>query len=82
MIIRQYEYKKLKTKMKNAQSDLKEKEELLMQELQKKINIRNQVLQNEFENYINDVDEKTSTMIFVKKQSSFFFEKNHIINEE
>jgi hypothetical protein len=82
MIIRQYEYKKLKMKMKNAQSDLKEKEELSMQELQKKIDIRNQVLQDEFDNYINDVDENASTMTSVRKQSSFFSKKkkNHLTN--
>jgi hypothetical protein len=81
MIIRQYEYKKLKMKMKNAQSDLKEKEKLSMQKLQKKIDIRNQVLQDESDNYINDVDENASTMTFVRKQSSFFSKKkNHLTN--
>jgi hypothetical protein len=66
MIIRQYDYKKNELKsLHDTQSNLKEKEDRLKQKLRKKINIRNEALQNEFDNYINDVDENASTLTSV-----------------
>jgi hypothetical protein len=66
MIIRQYDYKENELKsLHDIQSNLKEKENRFKQKLRKKIDIRNEVLQNELDNYINDVDENASTLTFV-----------------
>ncbi len=66
MIIRQYDYKENELKsLHDTQSDLKEKEDRFKQELKKKIDIRNEALQNELDNYINDVDENASTLTSV-----------------
>jgi hypothetical protein len=67
MIIRQYDYKKNELKsLHDTQSNLKKKEERFKQELQKKIDIRNEVLQNEFDSYINDVNESASTLTSIR----------------
>ncbi len=66
MIIRPYDYKENELKsLHNTQSSLKEKEDRFKQKLKKKIDIRNEALQNEFDNYINNVDENASTLTFV-----------------
>jgi vacuolar-type H+-ATPase subunit I/STV1 len=67
MIIRQYDYKKNELKsLHDTQSNLKEKEERFKQKLQKKIDIRNEALQNELDSYINDVNESASTLTLIK----------------
>ncbi len=65
-IIRQYDYIENELKsLHDTQSNLKEKEDRFKQKLKKKIDIRNKALQNEFNNYINDVDENASKLTFV-----------------
>jgi hypothetical protein len=67
MIIRQYDYKENELKsLHDTQSNLKEKEERFKQELQKKIDIRNEALQNEFDSYISDVNENASTLTSIR----------------
>ncbi len=67
MIIRQYDYKENELKsLHDAQSNLKTKEECFKQKLKKKIDIWNEALQNESNNYINDVDENVSTLTSVR----------------
>ncbi len=67
IIIRQYDYKENELKLlHNAQSNLKKKKECFKQKLKKKIDIRNKALQNELNNYINNVDENASTLTFVR----------------
>jgi hypothetical protein len=66
MIIRQYDYKKNELKsLHDTQSNLKKKENRSKQKLREKIDIRNEALQNELDNYINDVDENASTLTSV-----------------
>jgi hypothetical protein len=66
MIIRQYDYKENELKsLHNTQSNLKKKENRFKQKLKEKIDIRNKILQNELDNYINDVDENASTLTSV-----------------
>jgi hypothetical protein len=66
MIIRQYNYKENELKsLHDIQSNLKEKKDRFKQKLKKKIDIRNKALQNELDNYINDVDESASTLTSV-----------------
>ena len=70
MIIRQYDYKKAELKFLNLdQSNLKEEEICSKKEIEKEIKIRNQVLQDEEKNYINDVNESAS----IVKQSYIHF---------
>lgn len=67
MITRQYDYKKNELKsLHDTQSNLKEKKERSKQELQKKIDIRNEALQNELDSYISDVNESASTLTSIR----------------
>jgi hypothetical protein len=60
MIIRQHDDKENEWKLKNMQSNLKEKEKMSVSEMHEEKKIRNQVLRNETQNYISDVDETLS----------------------
>jgi hypothetical protein len=62
MIIRQHDYKKNEWDLKNAQSDLKKKQELTSKKIEKEKATRDEVLRDETVNYINDVDETLSVI--------------------
>jgi hypothetical protein len=67
MIIRQFDYKKNEFELlNNSQSDLKEEKDYFRQDVEKKVEIRNQVLQDEMNVYINDVNENAAIVSSVK----------------
>jgi hypothetical protein len=54
MIIRQFDYKKNEFELlNNSQFDLKEEKDYFKQDVKKKVEIRNQILQDEIDVYIN-----------------------------
>ncbi len=62
MIIRRHDDKKNEWELKNMQSNLKEKERMSVSEMHEEKKIRDQILRDETQNYINDVDETLSSM--------------------
>jgi hypothetical protein len=68
MIIRQHDDKENKWELKNMQSNLKEKDEMSVSEIHEEKKIRDQILRDKTQNYINDVDE---TLSFTNQISQF-----------
>ncbi len=59
---RQHDFKENEWEMKNAQLNLKKEEELITSKIAEKIETRDQTLRNEIKDYINDVDEITTSI--------------------
>ncbi len=79
MIIRQFDYKKNEFKLlNNSQFDLKEEKDYFKQDVKKKVEIRNQVLQNEMNVYINDVNENAAIVSFV--EICVFFNEKAVVD--
>ena len=73
MIIRQHDYKKTELEfLNNAQSNLKKEEDISKKKLKNEIKARNQALQDEKNNYINDVDEN----VIIVKENKLYICKN------
>ncbi len=66
--------------MKNVQSNLKKKEKMTISKIREKKRIRNQVLRDETQNYINDVDEISSFTIQVSVIMKYVFLARHLLN--
>jgi hypothetical protein len=62
------------------QSNLKEKEKMTISKIRKKKKIRDQILRNETQDYINDVDEISSFIVQVNKFMMYAFLINYLIN--
>ncbi len=80
IIIRQHDDKKNEWELKNMQSNLKEKEKMTISKIRKKKKIRDQILRNETQDYINDVDEISSFIVQVNKFMMYAFLINYLIN--
>ncbi len=76
MIIRQHDFKENEWEMKNAQLNLKKEEELITSKIAEKIETRDQALRNEMKDYINDVDEITTSIIVNNIQTYEFCYSN------
>jgi hypothetical protein len=78
MIIRQFDYKKNEFELlNNSQFDLKEEKDYFRQDVEKKVEIRNQVLQDEIDVYISDVNENAAIISFVR--INIFSNEEHLL---
>ncbi len=80
MIIRQHDDKKNEWKLKNVQSNLKKKEKMTISKIREEKEIRDQVLRDETQDYINDVNETLSSTIQVNKTTKYVLLTRHLIN--
>ncbi len=62
------------------QSNLKEKEKMTISKIREEKKIRNQILRNETQDYINDVDEISSFTVQINKSMMYAFLTNYLIN--